>query len=811
MPERHAFAALQAENARLVALLESHGIEWRMPLSPDARPVSVEPAPEELPEPQRSGLSTADKVALFRRLFRGRTDVYPVRWQSRTSGKSGYAPACANEWRAGVCEKPRIKCGDCSQRLLMPLSDAVIYDHLAGKQTVGVYPLLEDDTCHFLAVDFDEAEWQQDALAFMQSCSELGVPAAPEISRSGQGAHVWVFFAGRVSARDARRLGTAIISHTCARTRQLKLASYDRLFPNQDTMPKGGFGNLIALPLQKHPRENGFSVFVDATLRPYRDQWAFLASVQPMAPHDIEPTVLRATGGIHPLDVTFIDDEDLATPWKREATKTNKLAGAMPQALTVTLANLIYFEKSALPQALANRLIRLAAFQNPEFYKAQAMRMSVWDKPRVIGNAENYPQHIALPRGCLDAARALLKDNGIRCDLRDERFGGDPIQFNFVGTLRPDQEQAVSAMLQHDAGVLCAPTAFGKTVTAAAIIARRGVNTLVLVHRTELLKQWQERLQTFLGLDTKAAKALVGTIGGGKAKPTGQIDIAVMQSLSRQGEVNGLVENYGQVIVDECHHVGATSFDAILKRTKAKYVLGLTATPIRRDGLQPVIFMQCGPIRHTATRPASAPHDLEVVPRSRFTRIDLPAAAGIQDVFRHLANDLARTDAIATEVTAAYEQGRKVLVLTERTEHLDAILVALETKVPKPFVLHGRMSKKQRAALISELDALAPEAPRILLATGKLVGEGFDHPPLDTLVLAMPISWKGTLQQYAGRLHREHASKTDVRIIDFVDTGYPALLRMWDKRQRGYRAMGYRLGADSSSDEGVLPFDGLPG
>lgn len=811
MPERHAFAALQAENARLVALLESHGIEWRMPLSPDARPVSVEPAPEELPEPQRSGLSTADKVALFRRLFRGRTDVYPVRWQSRTSGKSGYAPACANEWRAGVCEKPRIKCGDCSQRLLMPLSDVVIYDHLAGKQTVGVYPLLEDDTCHFLAVDFDEAEWQQDALAFMQSCSELGVPAAPEISRSGQGAHVWVFFAGRVSARDARRLGTAIISHTCARTRQLKLASYDRLFPNQDTMPKGGFGNLIALPLQKHPRENGFSVFVDATLRPYRDQWAFLASVQPMAPHDIEPTVLRATGGIHPLDVTFIDDEDLATPWKREATKTNKLAGAMPQALTVTLANLIYFEKSALPQALANRLIRLAAFQNPEFYKAQAMRMSVWDKPRVIGNAENYPQHIALPRGCLDAARALLKDNGIRCDLRDERFGGDPIQFNFVGTLRPDQEQAVSAMLQHDAGVLCAPTAFGKTVTAAAIIARRGVNTLVLVHRTELLKQWQERLQTFLGLDTKAAKALVGTIGGGKAKPTGQIDIAVMQSLSRQGEVNGLVENYGQVIVDECHHVGATSFDAILKRTKAKYVLGLTATPIRRDGLQPVIFMQCGPIRHTATRPASAPHDLEVVPRSRFTRIDLPAAAGIQDVFRHLANDLARTDAIATEVTAAYEQGRKVLVLTERTEHLDAILVALETKVPKPFVLHGRMSKKQRAALISELDALAPEAPRILLATGKLVGEGFDHPPLDTLVLAMPISWKGTLQQYAGRLHREHASKTDVRIIDFVDTGHPALLRMWDKRQRGYRAMGYRLGADSSSDEGVLPFDGLPG
>jgi superfamily II DNA or RNA helicase len=433
------------------------------------------------------------------------------------------------------------------------------------------------------------------------------------------------------------------------------------------------------------------------------------------------------------------------------------------------------------------------------------MRMSVWDKPRVIGNAENYPQHIALPRGCLDAALALLKDNGIRSNLRDERYCGEPIDVRFVGALRPDQEVAVSAMLHHDAGVLCAPTAFGKTVTAAAIIARRGVNTLVLVHRTELLRQWQERLQAFLAIDDVAGTGVVGTIGGGKAKPTGRIDIAVMQSLSRQGKVNALVENYGQVIVDECHHVGATSFDAILKPTKAKFVLGLTATPIRRDGQQPIIFMQCGPARYTAAKPASAPRDLEVLPRSRFSRIDLPTTAGIQDVFRHLANDLARTEAIAAEIIAAFEQGRKVLVLTERTEHLDAILLALTAQGSPPFVLHGRMSKKRRAELIAELDALAPEVPRILLATGRLVGEGFDHPPLDTLVLALPVSWKGTLQQYAGRLHREHASKTDVRIIDFVDTGHPALLRMWDKRQRGYRAMGYRMGIKASSDDGDLP------
>ena len=535
MADLSAIAALQSENARLIALLEAHGIEWR----PSQSTVVL------AREPGRSRLSTAEKVALFRRLFRGRTDVYPVRWKGKTSSKSGYAPACANEWRAGVCEKPRIKCGDCNNRLLIPLSDAVIYKHLAGEHTIGAYPLLEDDTCHFLATDFDAADWREDARAFMQSCDELAVPAALEISRSGQGAHAWVFFTRSVSARDARRLGTAIISHTCSRTRQLKLESYDRLFPNQDTMPKGGFGNLIALPLQKSPRESDRSVFVDTELRPYPDQWTFLASIQPMAAHDIEPTILRATGGVHPLDVTFIDDEDLAAPWKRESASSKKLAGIMPKSLTVTLANLIYFEKAQLPQTMANRLVRLAAFQNPEFYKAQAMRMSVWDKPRVIGNAENYPQHIALPRGCLDAALALLRDNRIACDLRDERFGGTPIDVTFVGTLRLDQEAAVSAMLQHDAGVLCAPTAFGKTVTAAVMIARRAVNTLVLVHRTELLKQWQERLQAFLGV----GKGVVGTIGGGKAKPTGMIDIAVMQSISRKGEVNPLVENYGQVIV----------------------------------------------------------------------------------------------------------------------------------------------------------------------------------------------------------------------------------------------------------------------
>ncbi|ELP3974514.1 DEAD/DEAH box helicase family protein [Escherichia coli] len=778
-------AALRAENARLVSLLEAHGIEWRRKPPSSVQRVSV--------------LSTDEKVALFRRLFRGRDDVWALRWESKTSGKSGYSPACANEWQLGICGKPRIKCGDCVHRQLIPVSDLVIYQHLAGTHTAGLYPLPEDDSCYFLAVDFDEAEWQKDASAFMRACDELGVPAVLEISRSRQGAHVWIFFASRVSAREARRLGTAVISYTCSRTRQLQLSSYDRLFPNQDTMPKGGFGNLIALPLQKRPRASGGSVFVDMNFQPHPDQWAFLASVLPMNVQDIEPTILRATGSIHPLDVNFINEEDLGTPWEGKKSSGNRLNLAVAEPLKITLANQIYFEKAQLPQVLINRLIRLAAFPNPEFYKAQAMRMSVWNKPRVTGCAENYPQHIALPRGCLDSVLSFLRDNNIAAELIDKRFAGTECNAVFMGNLRAEQEEAVSALLRYDTGVLCAPTAFGKTVTAAAVIARRKVNTLILVHRTELLKQWQERLAVFL-----QAGDSIGIIGGGKHKPCGNIDIAVVQSISRHGEVEPLVRNYGQIIVDECHHIGAVSFSAILKETNARYLLGLTATPIRRDGLHPIIFMYCGAIRHTASRPKESPHNLEVLTRSRFTSGHLPSDARIQDIFREIALDHDRTVAIAEEAMKAFGQGRKVLVLTERTDHLDDIASVMNTLKLSPFVLHSRLSKKKRTMMISGLNALPPDSPRILLSTGRLIGEGFDHPPLDTLILAMPVSWKGTLQQYAGRLHREHTGKSDVRIIDFVDTAYPVLLRMWDKRQRGYKAMGYRIIAED--DEPAFSF-----
>lgn len=772
---------LREENSRLQALLNQHGIDWQV------KPESMSAASEDQDETPSVNLTPADKVALFRSLFRGRADVYPVRWES-AKGTSGYSPACGNEWKPGICNKPRVKCGECSKRLLLPVTDQVIYDHLAGKQTVGTYPLMQDDHCYFLAVDFDKGEWREDARAFLQSCEELNIPASLEISRSGNGAHIWIFFSGAVHAREARMLGAALISHACSRTRQLAFASYDRLFPNQDTMPKGGFGNLIALPLQKLPREHDCTVFVDHALTPYADQWAYLASIKRLSRQELESALLRTCNGHHPLDVAFVAEDEGGKPWQRQDSSTTPLSCELPSSLNVVSANQIFFAKSELPQPLANRLVRLAAFQNPEFYKAQAMRMPVWNKPRIISCAENYEQYIALPRGCLDSALALLEQNGIEAVMHDERISGRRIAARFVGSLRKDQKKAVREMARYEVGVLCAPTAFGKTVTAAALLAKRKVSTLILVHRTDLLKQWQERLGAFL--DTRGKS--IGSIGGGKKKITGRVDIAVMQTLTRMDQVTELLDAYGQIIVDECHHISAFSFETILKQAKARFILGLTATPIRRDGHQPIIHMQCGPVRYNAPTSETAPTNLQVWPRYLPVPM-LPEVSTIQQVFKALTEDERRNRLIISDVIAAYHAGRKVLVLTERTEHLTLLSSALGDGIENCFLLHGRMSKKQREVVLNSLQNLGESEPRILLATGRLIGEGFDHPPLDTLVLALPVSWKGTLQQYAGRLHRDHADKDDVRIYDYAEPDHPQLARMWDKRVRGYKAMGYTI------------------
>ncbi len=752
---------------------------------------AIYPVLKELPAPVLpTELSTDAKIQLFRSLFKGREDVYSVRWDSK-NGRSGYAPACDNEWLSGVCDKPRIKCSDCNNRKLLSIDYQAIYLHLTGKKTIGAYALLTDETCWFLVADFDGDHWQEDATTFARTAKLNGIHASVEISRSGDGAHVWIFFTQPIPATIARRLGSALITLTCDNERLLHLKSYDRLFPNQDTMPKGGFGNLIALPLQKTPRESGCSVFVDDLLQPYQDQWVYLAKVERVDLKSAERVIqsVNMDGGV--LGVKFVSiDEGVEDPWTKPPSRRlddKPIDGPFPESVEVVTANMVFIPKDGLPTALMNRLVRLSAFQNPEFYKTQKMRLSTFDIPRVIGCAEDFEKYIALPRGCQDEAIGLMKSLGIRVNIREERFNGTAIDVSFLGELRLEQMPAVKEMLRHDTGVLCAPTAFGKTVSAAAIIAARKVSTLILVHRTQLMDQWASRLSSFLDIDEKQ----IGKLGGGKRKHGGFIDIALMQSLNRKGEIDDRIADYGQIIVDECHHLSAFSFEQILKSAKAKYVLGLTATPIRRDGHHPIIFMQCGPIRYRANeKHQHRPFDHEVFPQK--TGFKLPAETeAIHEIYAFLAQSQERNQKIVQDVKAALASGRSPLVLTERKDHLFLLAEQLKGCTEHIITLYGGMGVKQRRLEMEKLTSLPAGTSRLIIATGKLIGEGFDDPQLDTLFLTMPISWRGTLQQYAGRLHRLHDGKKVVQIYDYIDENIPVLMRMFDKHIKGYKVMGY--------------------
>jgi superfamily II DNA or RNA helicase len=572
------------------------------------------------------------------------------------------------------------------------------------------------------------------------------------------------------------------------RRHQLGMDSYDRFFPNQDTMPKGGFGNLIALPLQWIPRQDCNSVFLESDFRPHLDQWKFLCGVQKMAPHCVEALVREAmrTGGVIGVRISLADDEE-AEPWTMPPSGRRTplpIEGPIPERVLMVRSNLLYVENKGLPPAILNRLLRLAAFQNPEFYKLQAMRLSTFGKPRIISCGQEFSQHIALPRGCLAEATACLADHKVTVDLRDERCVGTSIEAEFQGCLRSYQEEAVASIVANDDGILCAPTAFGKTAVAAWLIAKRKVNTLVLVHRQQLLDQWHERLTMFLGLPVHT----VGQIGGGKSDRTGFIDVAVIQSLHRKDEVKDFVAEYGHVIVDECHHISAFIFEQVMRKVKARYVVGLTATPARKDGHHPIIYMQCGPIRFNMsarTMTETTPFDHKVVPR--HTDFHMPAEMTdltIQDVYAALVNDSARNALIAADLKSALEAGRSPLLLTGRKEHLEFFAGAVQGLARHVFVLKGGMGKKQRRTTAEALAAVAETDSRVILATGSYIGEGFDDARLDTLFLAMLISWKGTLQQYVGRLHRLHDGKRVVQVYDYVDPNVAMLARMYERRLR---------------------------
>ena len=786
-------------------------------------PAQIESIPQELdftPSVTKQS-SSQEKISLFHSLFCSRTDVFALRWANEKTGASGYSPVCANKWVQGKCNIKKIPCAKCAFRSPLELSDEYIFKHLVGKDSlcrdvIGMYALRSDDTCRFLALDFDEETWKADVQSLRSLCSENRIPVAIEISRSGNGAHLWFFFEEPITAILARNFGTAILQSAMCENHALSFSSFDRMFPNQNTMPKGGYGNLIALPLQGQAVKLGHSIFVDEKFLPYQDQWSFLSSCKKLTKDEVSSFITKLHRKYHfetaeqnneKTEPVITQEEIKPAKLNRKMSLENLSEADFTDKVKISFDSQIHIQKHGISERALGAFRRLAVFSNPDFYKAERMRLPVWNKPRYIDCSKESQDELVLPRGWLEEIKCCLDNLKVKYEISDTCIKGTTQNFSFNGTLKDNQPEALKALLAHDMGILSAGTGFGKTVISTDLIASRNTSTLIIVHTQTLLEQWKKAIKSFLDITP-------GIIAAGKDKSQGLIDIALIQSLidsdkaTKTSEIKQLTHEYGMVIVDECHHISAFTFESVLKSIPAKYVYGLTATPIRRDGHQPIIFMQCGPIRYSIdTRQMNKQQDFYHYLIPRFTSFkplsnEVPVEEmNITDIYSEVCESISRNEQIIEDIKEAVLKGRTALVLSERVTHISMLAEKLQGAAQNVIIITGKGTQKQKRELLEKLSAVPDDETLIVLATGKYAGEGFDVPRLDTLFIAMPFSWKGTLSQYCGRLHRNYEGKTKVQIYDYIDFRVPVLERMYHKRLKGYKQLGYSIKSQESDDE----------
>ena len=818
--------------------------EWLAASAPPVVGVSDGPAAPNGDAPVTQGSSLDEKVALVMSLFRGRTDVYGEGYVGKTTkpGKLSYWPPCRLRWVRGACPRladPKTRCRDCDHPSYMPLTHEVVKAHCTGRrderrriQAVGIY-VVDGDVCHFLAADFDGPGWQDAASAYRDACRRHGLSPAVERSRSGNGAHVWVFFDGPVKASLARRVGEGLVSEARDACVAVSFRSYDRLFPLQDSVAEGDLGSLIALPLQGEAVRKGNSVFVDDRFETLPDQCAFLSALHKTSADAIAR--LADEFGKDPVGLPEGTSRRIA-PIKLEAPVTQETTDngsqEIPSVARVTLADGIRVDCDGLPLSIINRLRNLAAFRNPEYTKRLRMHLSVRETPRIVDLSRLDGSELVLPRGCADSALSTLRGADAEPFVADGRTEGRRIHAHFLGELRDTQQPCRDKLVGHDLGVLVAPTGFGKSVIAASVIATHQVSTLVIVPNTTLLRQWCESLTRFLRIEdeppvlltptgrrAKYQPGVVGVIGDGRTLRSGIVDVALAGSLFERGEVAGdsvvspFVAEYGMVIVDEAQHVAASKVLEVLGSARAHYVYAMTATPKRDDGLDRILFLECGPLRHevaVADQIEEQGIRRVLVPRISAARPDLGVRPTWHQVVDYISASEERNHLVATDAARCMRLGRTPLVLTRRVEHARTLAGTIATLVDaldaSVILLVGSDDDQTRRQRLEELNAVPTDRPLCVVATGSYVGEGFDLDRLDTLLLAGPVAFEGTLSQWVGRLHRVREGKSEVVVMDYVDPAIPMLDREWRRRAKAYGKLGYRMAVDG--DLGLVGLEG---
>ena len=771
-----------------------------------------------------------DLVRRFFGMFYGRLDVFAKR-----SKNGSYYTQCDNRWNI-VCPKQndsRFPCDKCEHRKWTRIDGNKLIKHLKGTKddgtdVIGIYPLHEDGTCRLIVFDFDNHEkgneendfanknhkWKTEVDALRKICLLNGITPLVERSRSGKGAHLWIFFAQPIQATLARNFAFLLLDKGLLSINVTSFDYYDRLYPTQDF--SNSIGNLIALPLQGDAVKKGNSVFVDENWNAYPDQWDILFNkTRKLKLSDVQTYMAKWQAELAEEKGKLVEFSlaERVKPWKKnERFIKEDVIGK----LHIVLADGIYVDTLNIMPRLQNQIRSLAAIDNPIFYKNKKLGYSNYCNFSSIYLGKDENGYIKIPRGLKEKIIEECEKGKLDYEIEDRREVGRPIRVDFQGDLKIKQNLAADEMFNYDNGVLNAATGFGKTVLCSYFISKRKVSTLIILQNKELINQWIDELNKFLNIREKSPKyttktgiikkreSKIGILHGSKNTLTGIIDIAMIGSLCNKENIDDIISKYGMIIIDECHHSASNTYVEVLKRVKSKYVYGVSATLKRSDNLDKIIYMMIGPIRHTYTAKQKAEDSgIKHYLIPRFTKVvDIREnKEDINEAYNMVCFNKLRNQQIVFDVIECISIGLSPVILTKYKKHAELLYEELVGKADHVYILYGENTDKENRIIRAKLNKVAKDETLILIATGQKIGEGFNLPKLDTLILASPISSAGRVEQFVGRIDRTYEGKEKVFVYDYVDSHVTVFNNMYKKRLKTYKKTAYEIYQDQIKEK----------